>query len=223
MARTLEFDYQGSLFSCEINTVNRRKLYGSVEIETLDADGGVCKLASLANDGKTIIPYGGTAAGYINPEGEWLQRKDLTAVDEAGDARDLVASSFDAPLTLDETVSVEDFLDHSIRLTYELKPEDAFDAALQNAVDDGAIFRTNFSYRGGVDADPAFVMAGEDGTVWLLIGSRNAIDLVNLESAASCASNHESDETEDDEDEDLDELRSQRRACLFVQGVKEHG
>ena len=66
MPRALKFKYGNSEFECELNKIDRRKLYGSVDVETRDIDGNRCGLATLANDGKTLIPYGGTALGYIS-------------------------------------------------------------------------------------------------------------------------------------------------------------
>jgi len=208
MPRSLEFGFEGKKFACSIAKVDRRKLYGAVEVETLDADGGECALASLARDGKTVIPFGGTASGYVNPDGEWVFRKDLTPVDLDGEELDMVESSFDAPLQLGDTASIEEFLDHSIRLVYRLESvEDgpAMDAAFVDRVSSGEIFRTGFSYRGGVSADPAFIMQGQDDAVWLLIAAVNKIDFVSLEQAAVCASTAELDDDGDDEEE-LDEL-----------------
>lgn len=56
------------------------KLYGSRSIETLDMDGNKCSLATLLDDGKALVPYDGTASGYINPDGEWVDRKDITPI-----------------------------------------------------------------------------------------------------------------------------------------------
>lgn len=207
MARSLEFDFEGRKFACSITKVDRKKLYGAVDIETIDVDGGRCELASLARDGKTLIPFGGTAAGYVNPDGEWVFRKDLTPVNLDGDVLETVESSFDSPSGLVNTVSIEEFLNHSVRLVYRLDAAEeggAIDPAFVKRLASGEIYRTEFSYRGGVQADPAFIMAGQDGVIWLLITAENRIDFVNLEQAAVCASTVELDDAE--EEEELDEL-----------------
>jgi len=69
MARKLEFEFGGEPFTLAITKVDRSKLYGRVKTETYDAHGQECTLATLARDGRTIIPYGGTASGYVNTEG----------------------------------------------------------------------------------------------------------------------------------------------------------
>jgi hypothetical protein len=203
MARTLTFTFGKKSFDCTINKVDRTKLYGSRTIETLDMDGNKCLLATLLDDGKTLVPSGGTASGYLNPEGEWVSRKKITAVDLDGNKLAIVPSSFDAGMPLKEKVTADEFLDHSIRLTYALQ-SDNMDKAFLNAVKGGAIFKTYFSYRGGIDPDPAFVMQGEDETIWLLIGKENRVEYSKLEQAAVILVTDQDDEGAETSGDELD-------------------
>ena len=183
MARSLTFTFGNASFACTIHKVDRSKLYGSRSIETLDMDGHKCSLATLLDDGKTLVPYGGTASGYINPDGEWVCRKDIKPVDFNGEALKKVPSSFDSGMELGQKVSVEEFLNHSIRLTYALKSKDeeaGMDKFFLKAIKKGAIYKTSFSYRGGIDPDPAFVMQGEDKTIWLMISVHHVCQLTCL-------------------------------------------
>ena len=207
MARSLTFTFGKASFDCTIHKVDRSKLYGSRSIETLDMDGNKCSLATLLDDGKTLVPYGGTASGYINPDGEWVCRKDITPVDFEGKKLEKVPSSFKSGMPLDKQVSAEEFLDHSIRLTYALVSKDkdaSMDKAFLRAMKEGAIYKTSFSYRGGIDPDPAFVMQGEDETIWLLIASKNRIEYSALEQAALIAATEAEDEGAETSGDELD-------------------
>lgn len=207
MARSLTFIFGKNSFDCAIHKVDRTKLYGSRSIETLDMDGNKCSLATLLDDGKTLVPYGGTASGYINPDGEWVCRKDIKPVDFNGKTLKKVPSSFDSGMPLSEKASPEEFLDHSIRLTYALVSKDdevGMDNAFVKAMKAGDIFKTTFSYRGGIDPDPAFVMQGEDETIWLLIASKNHIEYSALEQAAVIAVTEEEDEGAETSGDELD-------------------
>jgi hypothetical protein len=203
MARSLTFIFGKSSFDCTIHKVDRSKLYGSRKIETLDMDGNQCELATLLDDGKTLVPYGGTASGYINPDGEWVCRKDITPVDFDGNKLEKVPSSFDVGLLLEEEVTAEEFLDHSIRLTYALQ-SDNMDEPFLTSVEKGIIYKTSFSYRGGVDPDPAFVMQGDDGTIWLLIGAENRVAYSKLEQAAVIEATADKDEGAETSGDELD-------------------
>ncbi len=204
MARTLTFRLGKSSFDCTIHKVDRAKLYGSRTIETLDMNGNPCELATLLDDGKTLIPYGGTASGYINPEGEWVCRKDITPVDMDGNRLQKVPSSFDAGIALDEEVSTEVFLDHSIRLTYALKSSEGMDPVFLKKIKNGVIFKSDFSYRGGVDPDPAFILQGEDDTIWLMIATENRVSYAKLEQAAIVEATAENDEGAETSGDELD-------------------
>ncbi|MBX2883398.1 MAG: hypothetical protein KTR32_25820 [Granulosicoccus sp.] len=208
MPRTLDFRTAGDTFQCELTTVDRSKLYGSVSVETLDADGNRCELSTLAIDGKTLIPYGGTASGYVNADGDWIPRKELVAVDDDGEPLPVVKSTFDAPVDLDQKVSPEEFLNHSVRLTYWLGTTAELPKKIKKSLESGDIYRFEFSYRGGVDTDPAFILAAEpqsDGdadSLWMLVTDENAVEFVTLEQAAVCTTNSQQDIDEAEEDEE---------------------
>jgi len=139
MPRSLSFVHNDNKFVCEILKMDRSKLYGTVSTETLDKNQKRCDLATLAYDGKTVISTGGTAIGYMNPEGEWLSRSDLTAVDSEGEPIAEVESSFKVDLVLDVTVTPEEFLNHSVRLIYQLNPTEGDSDACRKALDEGAL------------------------------------------------------------------------------------
>lgn len=199
MARALEFIYEGKSFSCTIDKVDRSKLYGSVDIETRDKSGYRCQLATLASDGHTLIPSGGTGFGYFTQNGEWMDRSELVPVDASGNRLNAVGSSFNHPIDLEMRVSAERFLDHSIRSAYALEAE-ALPSLLQKELETGAIFKIDFSYRGGVGVDPAFFMRGADGTMWLLVGIENDVNFVSFTQTAAATP----DVTEEDDTDDLD-------------------
>ncbi len=194
MARLLSFDHRGTVFRCALQKVDRGRLYGSRDLETLDAEGGLCQLATIAADGRTLLPPGGTAIGHLDADGLWLASEALTAVDPAGTPLPRVASSFEAPILLGETVSEEVFLEHSMRLLYALEPDEEPDPALSAALEGGAVFTFPFCWRDGFDTDPAFLLRGADGNLWLLVGDPNEVAPVGLETAATTVAFAEDEE-----------------------------
>ena len=194
MPRALKFKYGDSEFECELNKIDRRKLYGSVDVETRDIDGNRCGLATLANDGKTLIPYGGTALGYISSDGEWVERTDLKPVDLSGNELPLLSSSFDVTIELEKTATLEEFLNYSSRLVYLMGTDDEFAPDLIEQLKEGVIFRFEFLYREGISADPAFLLGTPDGLIWMMVGKPSAIEYVGLDQAAVCFVENEDDE-----------------------------
>lgn len=200
MPRALKFKYGSSEFECELNKVDRRKLYGSVDVETRDIDGNRCGLATLANDGKTLIPFGGTALGYISADGEWVERGELKPVDLSGNELPLLPSSFDITIELEKTVPLEEFLNYSSRLVYLIGNGENMDPDIVKEIADGKIFRFEFLYREGISADPAFLIGGNDGLIWMMVGKPSSIEYVGLDQAAVCFVDQENDEEESDFD-----------------------
>lgn len=199
----LQFEYEGSPVSCGISKVDRSKLYGYAKTEILDDRGRPCSVVTLASDGRTLIPAGGVALAYVSPSGEWREKKELKAVDMNGDLIEGVTSTFKQVVDLKEESSVENFLDHNIRMVYELSLEEDFEfpEALITELKDGKIYTFPFSYRGGLTADTAFILEGEDETIWMLVGKKTNVNFISYEQAQGVAAPEES---EGDDDEDLD-------------------
>lgn len=186
MARTLAFNFDGQPFRCAVDKVERSDLYGRIDIEIHDRSGQRCDVATLAADGRTLITSGGTGLGYMSGDGRWIERSELVAVDVAGRRLNTVPSSFDAAIDLDIRTSADRFLDHSIRSSYLLSPEEpGLPAAFEAELSSGTIFKFDFSWRSGINTDPAFVMKGADGAVWMLVGAECNADMVGFAQAAS--------------------------------------
>ncbi len=50
----------------------------------LDEHGDKCEMATLAEDGHTIIGRGGTGIGYLSADGLWCDKSELQPVDLSG-------------------------------------------------------------------------------------------------------------------------------------------
>ncbi|MFP6677068.1 MAG: hypothetical protein VB878_18430 [Pirellulaceae bacterium] len=107
MAKSLIFRWNGEDISSEINKVDRSKLYGYKETEVVDEQGDLCEIATLAADGQTLIGKGGTGIGYVTVEGDWYDRGSLQPVGVDGSPIEAVKSSFQEPIELADTVTVD--------------------------------------------------------------------------------------------------------------------
>ena len=201
----LQLEHGGSEVHCGIKKVDRSKLYGYATTEILDDQGRPCKLATLANDGRTLIPSGGVALAYLSPNGLWREKSDLTAVNLNGEPIEGVTSTFKEVVSLDTECSVEDFLEHNIRMAYELSPSEdaAFPSSLLKELSEGKIYTFPFSYRGGLVADSAFILQGADETIWMLVGKRTNVALVSCEQPKGVVVLDEDGEEEEEEDLDF--------------------
>lgn len=202
MARELVFDYQGKRVSCNMEKVDRTKLYGTVRREVQDSNGSPCRLVTLAGDGKTLIDSGGSAFGYLDADMLWREKAELKPVDLQGNEITPVESSFKAPIALDRKVEVNELLNHNIHAVYMLGAEDGVDGDLLKELQGGAIYAFSFSYRGGLEADAGFMLAGADGTPWMLLGKPTEVQFVGLETVAETEP-EEGEDTGEEEDGDL--------------------
>lgn len=179
MAKSLVFQLGEDQFSFAMHKVDRSKLYGSKEIEAFDESDQKCELATLAGDGCTLIGRGGTGLGWLDADGSWCDKSQLTPIDKDGQQIEPVPSSFHASIQLFETATVEEYLEHNIRLVYSL---DALSesAVLMSELNRGTIFRFPYSYRGGLEADAAFLLTNDGGEVMMLIGTPTQVEFMGM-------------------------------------------
>lgn len=203
MPRSLTFLFGNSQFDCSLIKIDRSKIYGSVQVVTTDHEDAKAELLSLARDGRTLIPLGGTGSGYVNKDGFWVETGERIPVDAEGDPLEVVESSFAAPIKLETKVDEDVLLDHPVRLAYNLGREDVPPALLETLTS-GVIYQFGFSYRGGPVEDPSFLLTDTDGDLWMLICNEAEVSFRSFKQAAVCVA-AATDEVEDDsEDNNFD-------------------
>jgi hypothetical protein len=184
MAKPLVFQFGEAELPFALNKVDRSKLYGYKELEVLDEQGRRCELATLAGDGQTVVGRGGAALAQLDADGRWTDKSQLKPIDLEGREIQPVASSYSAPIPLLEMATVDEYLRHNIRLVYQLEPS-ADVAPLAELLKSGAIFKFPYSYRGGLEADAGFLMQGEDGNLFLLVGSPTRLEFIGMAQVAA--------------------------------------
>ncbi len=196
-AKPLILQFEGTDIPCHLSKIDRSKLYGYVEKEVRDENDDPCDLVTLAADGQTLIGSGGSTFAYFSPDGLWCEKSDLRAVNLENEPVTPVTSSFKDPIPLLERASIEDYLSHNIRSAYLLETEDGFPDGLKAALNDGSIYTFPFSYRGGLDPDVAFLLAGTDGVIWMVLGKPTTIGYVGLSESGPAVSDDDADSGHD--------------------------
>ncbi|MGE0756681.1 MAG: hypothetical protein AB7O38_06660 [Pirellulaceae bacterium] len=184
MAKPLVFQWGDSQLTFSMSKVDRSRLYGYKELEVLDEQGHRCELATLADDGRTVVGRGGTGLGYLDVDGRWCDKSQLQPVDVEGKKIVPIESSFNAPIKLFDTVTADEYLQHNIRLVYVLDTADQV-ADLRESLRDGAIFTFPYSYRGGLEANAGFLLLGDDGHLFLAVGDPTRVEFIGLQQPAS--------------------------------------
>ena len=199
MAKPLVLHFGGTDIPFALSKVERSDLYGFIETEALDEQGRKCTLATLADDGKSVIPSGGSAFVTLSPEGNWVEKKTLIPTDNQGQRLTAVPSSYAAPVPLEKTVSIDEYLGHNIRAVYQISSEADFGPLLAE-LKKGTIYGFPYSFRGGLEPDAGFLLLAADGTPFIAIGTPTRLEFVGLEQTAAIAE----EEGGEEEEESLD-------------------
>ncbi|MGB0385532.1 MAG: hypothetical protein ACPGWR_11970 [Ardenticatenaceae bacterium] len=199
MARSLVFQTnKEEAFS--ITKLDRKKLYGWKEVVAFDSDGEECVRADIEVSASVIIPKGGKALGILDSDGNWVDRKQLKAVYKDGRPAARVPSSFDQAIKLENTVSIDEFLDYSIVSVYILESEEGSKDLLKRVKKSSEIYAFPFTYRSSYDPSMAFLIESK-GNLFMLVGYLSHFEFVGLEQAADV---YVDDEDEDDFEDEFD-------------------
>lgn len=187
MPKPIKFSHHGKQLVFQMQKVDRSKLYGFKELVVHDENDQPCELATLAEDGKTLVGKGGSGIGQLTADGKWTDKSKLKPIDLEGNEITPVPSSFAAPIELAEETTIDDYLDHNVRLIYELAidNESATEEELVGKLKAGAIFKFPYSYRGGLEADVGFLMFNSEQKVFFLVGESTLVDFVGLQQVAT--------------------------------------
>jgi hypothetical protein len=112
MGKNLHFVIEGKSWSAGISKVDRNKVYGHVEEVISDSNGELCTVASILDDGQTIIVSGATALKTVNSDNREVSKDTIKTVNLDGTDAVLVPSSYDTdavltPGTLDDLFNLE--------------------------------------------------------------------------------------------------------------------
>jgi hypothetical protein len=196
MPRSLEFEFGKEKLEFVMHKVDRSKLYGMKVLQVLDDNDDACELSTLAEDGKTLIGKGGTGIGFVDADGNWTDKSSLTAVDLEGKELTPVPSSFASPIPLKQRTTTEDYLDHNIRLIYRLEASTQ-PAELLKELNEGAIYKFPYSFRGGLEADVGFMLTNEAQEIFFLVGDSTGVEFVGLQQVAPVLASEEGIEDDD--------------------------
>ena len=194
MAKELLFKLAGAEFPAVPVKLERKKIYGWTDTVATDKEGGVCQSAYLSPDDSLIIPSGGLKQASVDEKGRWLDKSELKAFSEDGtEELPVLPSSFDAPIELKTKATKEEFLDNDWESVYQLVNPDLA-AAIGND-----IYKFEFSYRGGVNHNDAYLM-NTPGGLFLFAGDKQEFQMLSLADETTI------DDTEEPVEESIDEL-----------------
>jgi len=196
MARSLSFALGDQQFDCEIEKVDRAKLYGRVEKKAFDKSGNECYFGFISSDGMHIFGKESFEMGYQSQNGEWLERSNLKVLDMDDQALEKVPASFNDTIELSETVSVDTYLMHIAKSVYHLA---ATPELLQQVQANDEIYAFPFNYTASYQPDSAFLVENE-GELFMVVGQHCGFEFLEMQTI----DNTVLEEDDEDEDDDID-------------------
>lgn len=194
MAKELIFRLADREFQAAPVKLERKKIYGWTETVATDRDGSVCDSVYLSPYDALIIPSGGLSQGTTDSNGRWIEKGDLTAYSSDGtEVLPIIPSSFDAPIDLTIKATIEEFLDNDWESVYQIYSDEL------SALIGDDIYKFDFSYRGGVNHNDAFLMASPAG-LFLFAGDSQEFPMIGLAEETTF------DDFDDSDTETIDEL-----------------
>ncbi len=166
MARAIILGLDGETSTFDYDKVDRDKLYGRKERIIVDENGEPCSAAMLTADGAALVPSGGAAYLYLDPNYDTYERSSLVAVDEQGNRLPTIPSTLGVEQPL-KPADARRVLDHVTLGIYRLTPQQ-IGPKLSAALDAGSFFETRYNYRDDAMDSPAFVLKNEHGAFLLV-------------------------------------------------------
>ncbi len=195
MAKEVIFKIGNSESKAAINVVDRDKVYGWTEDKYTDANGELCRWATLLDDGKTIVASGGTALKTVDTAGHEVSKTQLVAIGLDGNPATLLPSVFDGVINLDNTKTVSDYLSMDVKNVYQL----AFIEGLESVSSElkkSKVLYFPFNYRAGYTSDDAFLVP-QGEFIFAVVGQIKNFEYMGLALPVAV-------EIEVQEDDDLD-------------------
>ena len=193
MAKDLIFNLAGTEYAAAPAKLERKKIYGWSELVATNKEGEVCQSAYLLPEQALLVPSGGYKQGTVDDAGKWINKSELKACDPEGNELPTYASSFDAPIELGATVTIEEFLDNDWESIYQISnPE------LAAAVGE-KIYKFEFFYRAGINHNDGYLI-NTPGGLFLFAGDRQEFQMVAL------ADETVIDDLEEEVEEEIDDL-----------------
>lgn len=175
MARKLRFQINDQGFEFSITKVDRDKLYGKKELIATDHTDRSLQKGFLDEWGSVVIAS--TGMGYVDKDLCWHGKNELVAVDVMGNHLELKPSSFDEPVPLLDTVSLETYCEYEITSVYIMEGFDKETFIPMIDLPD-QLYSFPFVYRATYDAKTAFLnVVGEN--LFMTIGTRAELEFLS--------------------------------------------
>jgi len=195
MAREILLNFEKKISSFELSKIDRKKLYGFKKRIYLDDKNKECTRANLEEETGIVFFNSDTSSCYTDYKGNYIDKKNLEAVDEDGKKVKKQDSTLGKEVKI-SPADIDEALNLKVNSVYHLEPK-TFDDKLKKALDEGKLFYFNFNYFSDFKLEDAILLKG-DKDYFALIGRKTTCHWIG-ETTEDLP-----DEVEEFEDNDLD-------------------
>ena len=195
MARELILNLDKKKSSFKISKIDRKKLYGYKKRIYLDEKNKECSRANLEEETGIVFINSDISSCYLDPKGNFIEKKDLDAIDDEGKSVKKEDSTLGKEVSL-KSISIEDALNLKVNSVYRLEPT-KFDSELKTKLNKGEIFSFPFNYYADFKLEDGLILESEN-SYFALIGRKHTCNWIGENS------NEIPEEIEEFEDNDLD-------------------
>jgi hypothetical protein len=158
MGKNINFVIDGKSWSAGISKVDRNKVYGHVEEVITDSNGELCTVASILDDGQTIIVSGATALKTVDSD----NKEQIKTLNLDGSDAVLVPSSYDIDTVL-TTGTLDDLFNLEITAVYQLLWDDeTVKLDLINYLNTNKVLKFEFNYRADYEGADAVLISAQN-------------------------------------------------------------
>lgn len=162
MGKNIHFVIEGKSWSAGISKVDRNKVYGHVEQVLSDSNGELCTVASILDDGQTIIVSGATALKTVDNNHKEINKSTIKTVYADGTDAVLVPSSYDTDAVL-TAGTLDDLFNLEITAVYQLVWEDeAAKLDLISYLSTNKVLKFVFNYRADYEGADAVLITAQN-------------------------------------------------------------
>ena len=195
MARELVLNLNKKKSHFQISKIDRKKLYGFKKRLYLDEKGKETSRANLEEETGIVFVSSDISSCYINYKGNFIEKKELEAIDDKGKKVTKKESTLGKDVKLEST-SVEEALNLKVNSVYHLEPKN-FDKDLKSKLDKGEVFSFPFNYYSDFKLEDGIILKSEKN-YFALIGRKTMCHWIGEHS------DELPEEVEEFEDNDLD-------------------
>ena len=172
MRRTIEIAQGEATSVFAVRKLSRATLYGSKRRAAIDAEGRECEAAALTQDGRFVLPRGGTALIYLDENGDAVKRSELAS---SGSLTDALKQKDGLPFACVPALP-RDVLSCVMTRVYRLDAV-SISRALDAALRETGVCRLAQAQGDPDDPECAFLVQNDAG-YFLILGEQNGFDFI---------------------------------------------